>query len=83
VSSPAPTGEIGELETLLHTATEDLLDLATRMSELSNHARGLRLLDKTLVELEAKSREATALRRSLADAEGQLLARAMVVHSDD
>jgi hypothetical protein len=53
------------------------------MSDLTKHAHGLTVLDRTLEQLEAKQREARGLRKSLEDAEGKLIHRALVVHSND
>jgi hypothetical protein len=82
-SPPVPSQSIGELAKMLNNYTEELLDLAAQMSELTKHAHGLALLDDTLGQLEAKQREARGLRKSLEDAEGKLISRAMVVHSND
>ena len=82
-SPPVPSQSIGELATLLNRYTEELLDLAAQMSDLTKHAHGLTVLDRTLEQLEAKQREARGLRKSLEDAEGKLIHRALVVHSND
>jgi hypothetical protein len=74
---------IGGLAQELNTYTEELLDLATQMSELTKVAHGLVLLDKTLGKLEARQQEAAGLRRRLGEAEKRLIARASVVHSND
>jgi hypothetical protein len=74
---------IGGLAQELNTYTEELLDLATQMSELTKVAHGLVLLDKTLGKLEARQQEAAGLRRRLGEAEKRLIARASVVHSSD
>jgi hypothetical protein len=81
-----PTGEsqsIGELAQQLNRFTEELLDLTAQLSELTKHAYGLVLLEKTLGQLEIKQMEATGLRRSLEEAERRLISRASVVHSND
>jgi hypothetical protein len=78
-----PRPGIGALAQELHEFTEQLLDLATSMSELTKHASGLALLDRTLGQLETKQHEARGLRRKLSEAESRLLARASVVHSTD
>ena len=80
---PVPSRSIGELAKMLNNYTEELLNLAAQMSELTKHASGLSMLDRTLEELESKQAEARGLRRSLEDAEGKLITRAMVVHSND
>ena len=82
-SPPVPSQSIGELAKMLNNYTEELLELATQMSELTKHAHGLALLDDTLGQLEAKQREARGLRASLEDAESKLVSRALVVHSND
>ena len=82
-SLPVPSQSIGDLATLLNRYTEELLDLAAQMSDLTKHAHGLTVLDRTLEQLEAKQREARGLRKSLEDAEGKLIHRALVVHSND
>ena len=82
-SPPVPSQSIGELATLLNRYTEELLDLAAQMSELTKHAHGLTVLNSTLEQLESKQREARGLRHRLEDAEGKLISRAMVVHSND
>jgi len=74
---------IGKLAEELNTYTEELLDLATQMSELTKHAHGLTLLDATMSRLESAQQEAGALRRRLGEAEKRLIARASVVHSSD
>jgi predicted ArsR family transcriptional regulator len=74
---------IGGLAQELNTYTEKLLDLAAEMSELTKHAHGLTLLDKTLGQLEARQQEAAGLRRRLGEAEKRLISRASVVHSSD
>ena len=82
-SPSVPSQSIGELTQILNAYTEELLNLAAQMSELTKHAYGLSMLDTTLRELESKQHEARGLRRSLEDAERQLISRAMVVHSGD
>lgn len=82
-SPSVPSQSIGELAQILNAYTEELLNLAAQMSELTKHAYGLSMLDRTLEELETKQREARGLRRKLEDAEGKLLSRAMMVHSND
>jgi hypothetical protein len=82
-SPSVPSQSIGELAKMLNNYTEELLELATQMSELTKHAHGLALLDDTLGQLEAKQREARGLRNSLEAAESKLVSRAMVVHSND
>ena len=82
-SPSVPSRPIGELAQILNAYTEELLNLAAQMSELTKHAYGLSMLDTTLRELESKQHEARGLRRSLEDAERQLISRAMVVHSGD
>ena len=75
--------QIGELAQGLNDYTENLLELAAEMSELTKAAHHLVLLDKTLGKLEARQQEAAGLRRRLGEAEKQLVARASVVHSND
>ena len=82
-SPSVPSQSIGELAQILNAYTEELLNLAAQMSELTKHAYGLSMLDRTLGQLESKQHEARGLRRSLEDAERQLISRAMVVHSGD
>ena len=82
-SPSVPSQSIGELAQILNAYTEELLTLAAQMSELTKHAYGLSMLDRTLEELESKQHEARGLRRKLEDAEGKLLSRAMMVHSGD
>ena len=74
---------IGKLAEELNTYTEELLDLATQMSELTKVAHGLVRLDATLSRLESAQQEAAGLRRRLGAAEKRLIARASVVHSSD
>jgi len=74
---------IGGLAQELNRYTEELLELATQMSELTKLAHGLVLLDKTLGKLDARQQEAAGLRRRLGEAEKRLIARASVVHSSD
>ena len=74
---------IGGLAQELNTYTEELLDLATQMSELTKVAHGLVRLDATLSRLESAQQEAAGLRRRLGEAEKRLIARASVVHSSD
>ena len=74
---------IGGLAQELNAYTEELLDLATQMSELTKVAHGLVRLDATLSQLESAQQEAAALRRRLGEAEKRLIARASVVHSAD
>jgi predicted transcriptional regulator len=74
---------IGGLARELNAYTEELLELATQMSELTKVAHGLTLLDSTLAQLEARQQEAAGLRRRLGEAEKRLIARASVVHSSD
>jgi hypothetical protein len=74
---------IGGLAQELNAYTEELLELATQMSELTKVAHGLVMLDKTLGQLEARQQEAAGLRRRLGVAEKRLIARASVVHSND
>ena len=81
-----PTGEsqsIGELAQRLNVFTENLLDLTATLAELTKHAHGLTLLDKTLGQLEHQQHEVSGLRRSLEEAEQRLISRASVVHSND
>ena len=75
--------QIGELAQGLNDYTENLLELASEMSELTKHAHGLTLLDETLSRLESTRQEAAGLRRRLGEAEKRLVARASVVHSND
>ena len=82
-SPSVPSQSIGELAQVLNNYTEELLNLAAQMSELTKHASGLSMLDRTLGQLETTQAEARGLRRSLEDAEGKLISRAMVVHSND
>ena len=82
-SPSVPSQSIGELAQILNAYTEELLTLAAQMSEVTKHAYGLSMLDRTLEELESKQHEARGLRRKLEDAEGKLLSRAMMVHSGD
>ena len=80
---PGVSQSIGGLARLLTLYTESMLDLTAQLSELTKHAHGLALLDKTLGQLEAKQQESGSLRRQLEDAEKRLISRAMVVHSND
>lgn len=82
ISEPADQS-IGELAKVLNDFTENLLDLATQMSELTRHAHGLAVLDTTLEKLEVQIRESSGLRSRLKEAESQLISRASVVHSND
>ena len=82
ISEPAGQS-IGELAKVLNDFTENLLDLTTQMSELTRHAHGLAVLDKTLDQLESQIADASGLRESLKEAEMKLIARASVVHSND
>ena len=75
--------QIGELAQGLNDYTENLLELAAEMSELTKAAHHLVLLDKTLGKLEARQQEAAGLRRQLGEAEKRLISRASVVHSAD
>jgi hypothetical protein len=75
--------QIGELAQGLNDYTENLLELAAEMSELTKAAHGLTLLDATMSRLESAQQEAGALRRRLGEAEKRLIARASVVHSAD
>jgi hypothetical protein len=82
-SPPEESHSIGELAQQLNRFTEELLNLTAQLSELTSHAYGLVLLEKTLGQLEIKQMEATGLRRSLEEAEQRLISRAAVVHSND
>ena len=82
-SPPEESQSIGELAQRLNVFTENLLDLTATLAELTKHAHGLVLLEKTLGQLEIKQMEATGLRRSLEEAERRLISRASVVHSND
>jgi hypothetical protein len=80
---PTTSQSIGELAQELNTYTESLLDLTAQLAELTKHAHGLALLDKTLGKLEAKQQESGGLRRRLEEIESKLISRASVVHSND
>ena len=80
---PEESHSIGELAQQLNRFTEELLNLTAQLSELTSHAYGLVLLEKTLGQLEIKQMEATGLRRSLEEAERRLISCASVVHSND
>jgi hypothetical protein len=82
-SSPTTSQSIGELAQELDVYTESLLDLTAQLAELTKHAHGLVLLDKTLGQLEAKQQESGGLRRRLEEIENKLISRARVVHSND
>jgi hypothetical protein len=83
ISPPVPSESIGDLERALHDHAEELLELASQMSELTKHAHGLVLLDATMGQLAEKHRESSVLRHRLEAAEVKLIERAMVVHSND
>jgi len=51
-SPSVPSQSIGELAQVLNNYTEELLNLAAQMSELTKHAHGLALLADTLGQLE-------------------------------
>jgi hypothetical protein len=82
-SPPGESHSIGELAQRLNVFTENLLDLTATLAELTKHAHGLTLLDKTLGQLEHQQHEVSGLRRSLEEAEQRLISRAAVVHSND
>ena len=82
-ASPSQDQPIGALANILHASTEQLLDLAAQMAELTKHAQGLAALDRTLTALDARRHEAHGLRQRLAQAEARLIERASVVHSSD
>ena len=80
---PEESQSIGELAQRLNVFTENLLDLTATLAELTKHAHGLTLLDKTLGQLEHQQHEVSGLRRSLEEAEQRLISRAAVIHSND
>ena len=82
-SSPAERQSIGDLAHELDAYTEKMLDLVAKLSELTKHAHGLALLDKTLTALEYQYHEVSGIRERLEEAEQRLISRAMVVHSND
>jgi hypothetical protein len=82
-SSPVEGQSIGNLAQELDAYSEKLLDLVAKLSELTKHAHGLALLDKTLKDLEYQQHEVSGIRRRLEDAERRLISKAMVVHSND
>jgi hypothetical protein len=71
-ASPSQDQPIGALANILHASTEQLLDLAAQMAELTKHAQGLAALDRTLTALDARRHEAHGLRQRLAQAEARL-----------
>jgi hypothetical protein len=84
VSSPLVENQsIGGLAQELEVYTEKMLDLVAKLSDLTKHAHGLALLDKTLKDLEYQQHEVSGIRRRLEEAEQRLISRAMVVHSND
>jgi len=82
-SSPVEGQSIGGLAQELEVYTEKMLDLVAKLSELTKHAHGLALLDKTLTALEYQYHEVSGIRERLEEAEQRLISRAMVVHSND